>query len=307
VEPTDPEFLAKLKRLRWTEQTYRALSYSFSVRCHSAAMARSAHRVLGAFAEPPNGGSWGWVVLGEPSRYTLVKTGGLYQLLLDDVMVTTVTTQALAVGSLLRAIQKEVFRRSSDFFLIHAGAVATPEGLGVLLPASSYSGKSTLTLGLVLSGFGYFSDDAAAIDPVTRTLHPYPLALSMKYGRAHVFHPLRSNLDWAGILKDDWHVPPGEIRTDVIAQPSQVGFVIFPRYTPNASTQLATMTQGEAAVALMENAINLPVYRGRALTLIGDILRDATCYRMVVGDLREAVEVVKEITRTPQTTSLSSP
>ena len=72
-------------------------------------------------------------------------------------------------------VHTEAIRHTGDFLLVHAGAVRTPSGRGdAALPAQPESGKSTLTLGLVQAGFGYLSDEAAAIDPVTRMLHPVP-------------------------------------------------------------------------------------------------------------------------------------
>lgn len=53
--------------------------------------------------------------------------------------------------------------RPLGVFGLHAAAVVTPSGRGLLLVGDSGSGKSTLTLGLVRSGWSYVSDDSVLL------------------------------------------------------------------------------------------------------------------------------------------------
>ena len=53
----------------------------------------------------------------------------------------------------------------AKFFLLHAGAVSK-DGVGIVLPGASKSGKSCLMVALVREGYQYFSDEIAAIDGV---------------------------------------------------------------------------------------------------------------------------------------------
>ena len=68
-----------------------------------------------------------------------------------------------------------------DQLVLHAGAVSLG-GFGLLLPGPSGAGKSTLTAALVSGGFAYLSDEAAAIDPASLEIEPYPKPLSLHGG-----------------------------------------------------------------------------------------------------------------------------
>ena len=49
---------------------------------------------------------------------------------------------------------------------------------------------------------------------------------------------------------------------------------------------------------VLRNAFNLPVYRSRALPVVAEVVRGAKCYRLVSGNLDEAVKAVTRATRT---------
>jgi hypothetical protein len=57
-------------------------------------------------------------------------------------------------------------------------------------------------------------------------------------------------------------------------------------------TVLAETTRADAVVELCRNAMNLHQYGGRALPLLADVARAARSYRLVWGDLDEAVAAV---------------
>jgi hypothetical protein len=56
------------------------------------------------------------------------------------------------------------------------------------------------------------------------------------------------------------------------------------------------MTPAEATVVLADKTLNLAVYRSRALPLLADIARGATSYRLVSGDVADAVRSVIALT-----------
>ena len=49
-----------------------------------------------------------------------------------------------------------------DFLVVHAGAVGY-QGAGILLPAGTGSGKTTLVAGLAANGFQLFSDEFGVV------------------------------------------------------------------------------------------------------------------------------------------------
>ncbi|HEY9145854.1 MAG TPA: HprK-related kinase A, partial [Thiobacillus sp.] len=72
-----------------------------------------------------------------------------------------------------------VSMHAHHYLIIHA-AVVEKNGLAAILPAPPGSGKSTLTAGLVLSGWRLLSDELTLIDRKTGLLHALPRPVSLK-------------------------------------------------------------------------------------------------------------------------------
>ncbi|MGH2572302.1 MAG: hypothetical protein ACRDGU_02240 [Actinomycetota bacterium] len=294
---------ARLQRIRWQgESSFRVLSYYCTVRWNRSQLGNYILKVLGGFAvdhdpnefrNPPTPGY--------PPRYSVLDLGTpkdkrRYRLLFGDEVMITGSHPGDVLTHLFWHINSETFQKTGNFLLVHAGAVATPAGEGILLPADSGSGKSTLTAALVQAGFRYLSDEAGAIDPVTRRLYPYPKALSFKKSQSDVFADLRRKFDGSRLLKRQWHLRAEDLRPEALGGPCQVRYVIAPQYEAGADIRVTPMSRAEASVELARCALNLRVYRERALPLLADVSRGARAYRLRLGDLREAVEAVAGIT-----------
>lgn len=293
---------ARLDRIRWEpELAFRSLSYYFSLRWNWASYGTTVMYVLRDFQVDPDPlEARRSHIPGSSIRYSLIhsrRSKRAHRLLYNDQVIYQSNDPSHVLNYLFWHINSETICRTADYFLIHAGAVVTPAGEGVLLPAASGSGKTTLTGALVRHGFGYLSDEAGAIDPVTRRLFPYPKALAFKEKK------LRDRLaelaaDFDGSRIDGtWHVHADEIRPGVAAGPCEVRYVISPRYQTGAATRITPMTAAEVAFCLGDNAFTLGYYRGRGLHLLADIARGARGFRLVSGDLDEAVRAVAKLTR----------
>ncbi len=66
--------------------------------------------------------------------------------------------------------------------VLHAAALVDRKDRAFILAAPSGCGKSSLTLGLLERGYRFLSDDAAALDPETGTIAPYPRRLAVRHG-----------------------------------------------------------------------------------------------------------------------------
>lgn len=296
---------ARLERIRWErEVTFRSLSYYFSLRWNWAGYGATVMHVLRDFeVEPDPTESPRSYSPGSTVRYGLVhspRAKRTHKLLYNDHVIFQANEPSHLFNYLFWHINSETICRTADYFLIHAGAVVTPSGEGVLLPAASGSGKTTLTGALVRAGFGYLSDEAGAIDPVTRRVFPYPKALSFKEKKLRDrLAELAADLEGSPI-EGTWHVHADEIRPEVTGEPCDVRYVIAPRYEAWAATQLTPMTTAEVAFCLGDNAFSLGYYRGRGLDLLADIARGAQGFRLVSGDLDDAVRTVAELTHSRQ-------
>lgn len=75
-------------------------------------------------------------------------------------------------------IRMTVGEHSKDYVFIHAGVVGW-KGRAIVIPGSSFSGKTTLTAEFVKRGAIYYSDDFTILDK-DGYVHPFPRKLSLR-------------------------------------------------------------------------------------------------------------------------------
>jgi hypothetical protein len=295
-----------LDRVRWKdEQSFRILSYYFSVRWNIAAVGERIRYVFGDFAIPQDIDEYPEIwAPGLPPQYSIVERrhgGNKYHLLYGEgVMLSTKSLDGL-IGHMTWHINHQSLRITGDFFLIHAGAVQTTAGDGILLPAQSGGGKTTLVAALLRhGGFRYLSDEAGAIDPVSRMLYPYPRALTVKSGHATSFPELYGNENGGKWVEGVKWIHPSDIRPGCMGSPCSIRLIVAPQYVANAPTEVTPLTPAQTAVELLTKGINLVRYRARAMPLVADIARQVPGYRLVSGNLDEAVATVVQLASNPE-------
>jgi hypothetical protein len=257
---------------------------------------------LADFAVPPDPNErWARPASGDPPRYSIVREPGRSRtsctLLFGDTVLTSTDAKG-AVNHLLWHVFEEAIWWTGDYFLVHAGSVVTPSGEAVIVPGDPGAGKTTLVAGLVRAGFGYLSDEAAAIDPVRGRVHPHPRALSFKRPPGEVLPGITARDEASPFLDGRWLVRSEEIRPGSLARPAPVRYVVATRYERDAPTVVEEMTPAQAVTMLARCSLNLPVYRSRALYLLADVVRGARCYGMRSGSLEEAIRTVEGLTGT---------
>jgi hypothetical protein len=119
-----------------------------------------------------------------------------------------------------------VAAHTARHIMIHAGAVSWGSA-GTLIPGYSYHGKTTLILELVRRGFGFLSDEIAALDRTTGLVDPFPR-------RPRVWPRTLALLDAAGIEREPGELVPGpggKVVLDVERlRPGTVGRPVQPAY-----------------------------------------------------------------------------
>jgi len=189
-----------------------------------------------------------------------------------------------------------VAKRTRDFLLLHAGAVAR-EGGAVILPAPPESGKSTLTIALLEAGFDYLSDELGAIDPVTGRIHPYPKRIWVTEGSLEFFPGLVGRLQdraglSAGLLKR--YVRPEDVHAAVGAA-APVRLAVFPTSDHQGPPRLARLSRAETVQHLAANTFNMPTYGERGLVRLSQIAREAPAFRLDGGTPRERATSIAEL------------
>jgi hypothetical protein len=276
-----------------TPMAFTRCSHSFTVTCDDPAIREFVWRVLQRFAVEGAG-------KGERS-YEVRDLGssdvdGRYSLLIDGERVLGSRDPADVLDDLFAHVNLDTIKATRDLVLVHAGAVVTPGGEGVVLPAPSGSGKSTLVAGLVRAGFGYLSDESAVLDPHTGTLHASPTHLSLKATSRDRFPNLRPASPVRRFSREIWHVDPDAIRPGAVASPCEIAFVIPHFYESGAETLIEPLTAAEACMNLVRNLMFPRRDAARSLGLLARVCKASKTYQLRSGDLDEAVETILEVT-----------
>jgi len=166
---------------------------------------------------------------------------------------------------------------------LHAGAVRSPSGEVVLLPAPSGAGKSTLTGAFVAAGWDYLGDEAIGVRPGPCAAVGYPKRLAIDAGSRTVLGLPGSDL---GDL-DPSELRPGVQRLTIEAGP--ITRVLLPAYGEGAQMALTPLAPHEAVVELLANTLNLARCGQPALDAVCDLAATVPVERLVHCDARKAV------------------
>lgn len=270
-------------------RVYRALDYDFTLEVvASPDLERHVRGLLDALPEGTED-AHRWLLRPCPGDT------GDWELVADGERVVATATAAGLVVKVVHLLNDKAIT-SWRGVTCHAGGVER-DGAAVVLPADPESGKTTLTTGLVRSGFRYVTDEAVAFQPGTRMIAPYPKPLSIDPGSWHLFPELEPHADLGSddYKAEQWQVPPSAIRPGAIAAPCRAQLVVFPKYVDGATTELVPVHRAEALVELAKNTFAFNRKSRSALEALAGVVRGVQCYRLTVGELDAAVALVDEL------------
>ena len=194
------------------------------------------------------------------------------------------------LGPRVKALVWQAAVNAHDFLLyIHAGVVGTGRGC-VLLPAAPGSGKS--------SGYTYFSDEVALIEPGSFLVPPVPLAICVKdtgWDLMAQFHPGIGALpvhrrEDAKVVR---YIPPP--AGAAWPAPAPVRHIVFPRFVKDAPTTFAPVARSAALGRLMDECMALRGRLDRAVVgQLVDWIAGIDCFEMIFSSLDAAVAHVTQ-------------
>lgn len=270
------------------ERSYRVLAYPLRI-VASRRTGAFLHRFLMPFQDDVGPGAPVYELRREPTAH---KPWAMY---LDGVSLHRGRTASRILEFALWDISTKAIASEHGFLAVHAAA-ASWDGSGMVFPAPPESGKSTLVAGLTRAGCAYLTDEAALIDPASALVHPFPRSLWLARPSLDVvFGSDAARMRWA--TGRQFHVRPNDLRPGAIGGPCPVRFVIAPRYEGGATTRLEPMARAEAVMTLARNAFHLERFGGAGIELLARVAVGASCYRLRIGDLDEAVRSVLRIVK----------
>lgn len=185
---------------------------------------------------------------------------------------------------------------ADDFFFFHAGAVASENG-GIIFPAVSGLGKTTLTVRLVQKGFKFLSDEVACMNIEHQKIEPFPRKINL----TDESHSMLGLPQWT-----DSNVQlqyPGkklmfdieEIVASSLSGPCSPTHVIFLKGF-GEKTRLEPIAPSHALFQIFRFSIRPVRNPGEQLFASVPLFNKLQCFNLVMGDLDDTVEMIIQST-----------
>lgn len=181
--------------------------------------------------------------------------------------------------------------RHRQLFHIHAATLVHPRGAGWMLVGGSGAGKTTSTLSLLASGFGYLGDDATLLRHRDSSVEALSIPREFRLTDATLaaFSNLRSHAGEQvseGVIKrlvDPREAFPKAFRPSLMAPE----ILLFPEVTGSVRTELLAMPAADAMGQLLLASAILAVdqmpHPREHLVLLQTLLRGARSFRLMLG------------------------
>ncbi len=195
------------------------------------------------------------------------------------------------------AILRTVCLLSQDYHLIHAGVVSW-KNEGIIFPACSGMGKTTLALKLVSHGFRFLSDEVACFKPDLETVEPFPRKVSIRQGSQGLLKlPLKQNAKNAskGIEEEwEWKLDIEDIIPFSISNPCTPRYILFLQGF-DEKPRLEPISSSNAIFELFKFSISPIDDPASLLFKFAPLFNKIQCFNLVMGDIDETAEIVMEL------------
>lgn len=204
-----------------------------------------------------------------------------------------------ALDAFMMFVNQRVVSAREDVLSIHAAGVAV-DGVGVVMPAPSGGGKTTLCARLVQRGAAYLSDESVGLT-FDGMMLGYPKPLGFKRGTLRSFGDVDlSDVDLGAGPQSVWQVPPALLGAHTAAT-AAASLVVLPRFVAQAPVRAGRVTRPVAAQELISHAQNLRSFgTAEALAVVGAVVAGCTGWVVSFGDGRDAATAVLDLVGTHQ-------
>lgn len=196
-----------------------------------------------------------------------------------------------------------LFSRPNQYLLLHA-AVVEAGGRALILSGEPGAGKSTLAAALAFRNWRLFSDEVGMIRPGTRALLPVPRPVGLKNESIDIVRrDAPSAVIGPAVVETRKgtvaHVrPPADslARAHEAAEPR---WVVFPRFTADASPEVRPLSRAEALLRLGAESFNYSLLGAAGFHTLADVVDGCTCFELRYGNLEDALACVEYVTGVP--------
>ncbi len=179
--------------------------------------------------------------------------------------------------------------------LVWHSAAVTKDGIAILLPGVSGSGKSTTALNLLTVGYRLLADDLVVLRPRGDNLEAIgyesalyltdrSLALLPEWKKFKRGRPYQKGQRWKYRINLESFRPPQK------SKPPLVKFLLFPQVTSTQKTRLKKLTAAQAMIECLQQlpkehpaSILGPSVLQSSFEIYSKLVQSARCYRILLG------------------------
>lgn len=214
--------------------------------------------------------------------YTLRITTSKFSLFEDTETAITSRSRRAVLEDLERRMKIYVAEMAPRRVFVHAGVVGW-QGRAILLPGSSFAGKTSLVAALVKAGATYYSDEYAVLDERGRVnAYPQPLAMRKPDGSAR-----------------QYNTPVSDLGGVVGTKPLAVGAIFISQFQAGARWRPQALSAGQTILALLEHTV--PARRKPTIVLptLSKAVTGAVAWRVKRGEATEVAERILQLASNP--------
>ncbi|MHB8836769.1 MAG: hypothetical protein ACYC9Y_13855 [Candidatus Methylomirabilia bacterium] len=195
----------------------------------------------------------------------------------------------LAADLLLSILSRDLGADVRGGLLLHAGVLSAEAG-GVVLPALSGCGKTTLVAWLAARGRCFGSDEMAFVPEREQQALPFPRPLNVKQGAVGV---IRGSCDidrhYGAAIESPYGllISPRVFSPEGAGAPRPWSLVVFPRYEEGAAFSLERLSKARAGMELMRHVINGARLPGNGFHEVARLAAAAPAYRLCYSDFAQ--------------------
>ncbi len=202
--------------------------------------------------------------------------------------------ESALVSGIEQAITVTACRALREYMQIHA-AILDFEGTGVMICGAHGSGKTTLALTALASGWTVLTDDVAVCESDNRTALGFPRPLRIREGTRHLLPSLIPENCPFTVSPDGimhlYHTAPG---LHFYLPETRLGYIIFPSRRPG-KTVLRDIGEREALTFLLPMGFNYYLRRdGRLYDLIA-LIRQTRTMELFFSDHWDVIHALRDI------------
>ncbi len=185
---------------------------------------------------------------------------------------------------------------AKNYFFVHAGAVSSKKG-GMIFPAASGMGKTTLTVKLVQKGLKFLSDEVACINTKQKMMVPFYRKINLT-DASRIMLGLPS---WAhsqtrkeGPEGAKWMVDVEDIVEDSLSGPCPPRYVFFLKGF-GEKPRLERIPPSGALFRAMNFSIGPVTEPSSQIFTYAPIFNEMQCFNLVMGDLDATAELILDL------------